>query len=146
MYNSYARSASGFQTTSAPNAGGLIWIIISIVLAVVGGIAIYFTFLSKKNERKFTGFLGWMYDFLTFKTLVIENILKVLYLIIAIFITLSSFAMISSSFIVFLLYLVVGNLIARIAYEMLLVKLVICRNTTEINSKMDKVVENTKKD
>ena len=54
--------------------------------------------------------------------------------------------MISSSFIVFLLYLVLGNLIARIAYEMLLVKLVICRNTTEINSKMDKVVDNTKKD
>ena len=33
----------------------------------------YFTFLKKDNEGKYTGFLGWMYDFLTFKKLTIEN-------------------------------------------------------------------------
>ena len=44
---------------------------------------------TKKNEGKFTGFLGWMYDFLTFKKMVIENILKILYLILAEFITLA---------------------------------------------------------
>jgi len=79
-----------------------------------------------------------MYDFLTFKKLTIENVLKILYLICAIFVTLSSFATISTSFIAFLLYLVVGNLIVRIAYELILVRLIICRNTTEINKKLDK--------
>lgn len=98
----------------------------------------YFTFLKKDNEGKYTGFLGWMYDFLTFKKLTIENVLKILYLICAIFVTLSSFATISTSFIAFLLYLVVGNLIVRIAYELILVRLIICRNTTEINKKLDK--------
>ena len=92
----------------------------------------------KDNEGKYTGFLGWMYDFLTFKKLTIENVLKILYLICAIFVTLSSFATISTSFIAFLLYLVVGNLIVRIAYELILVRLIICRNTTEINKKLDK--------
>ena len=98
----------------------------------------YFTFLKKDNEGKYTGFLGWMYDFLTFKKLTIENVLKILYLICAIFVTLSSFATISTSFIAFLLYLVVGNLVVRIAYELILVRLIICRNTTEINKKLDK--------
>ena len=98
----------------------------------------YFTFLKKDNEGKYTGFLGWMYDFLTFKKLTIENVLKILYLICAIFVTLSSFATISTSFIAFLVYLVVGNLIVRIAYELILVRLIICRNTTEINKKLDK--------
>ena len=79
-----------------------------------------------------------MYDFLTFKKLTIENVLKILYLICAIFVTLSSFATISTSFIAFLLYLVVGNLVVRIAYELILVRLIICRNTTEINKKLDK--------
>ena len=79
-----------------------------------------------------------MYDFLTFKKLTIENVLKILYLICAIFVTLSSFATISTSFIAFLVYLVVGNLVARIAYELILVRLIICRNTTEINKKLDK--------
>ena len=127
--SSYARSASTMNSV----ASSAIWIIVSLVLAIVGGIVLYFTFLKKDNEGKYTGFLGWMYDFLT-----IENVLKILYLICAIFVTLSSFATISTSFIAFLLYLVVGNLIVRIAYELILVRLIICRNTTEINKKLDK--------
>ena len=126
MYaSSYARSASTMNSV----ASSAIWIIVSLVLAIVGGIVLYFTFLKKDNEGKYTGFLGWMYDFLTF---------KILYLICAIFVTLSSFATISTSFIAFLVYLVVGNLVVRIAYELILVRLIICRNTTEINKKLDK--------
>ncbi len=137
MFNTYGGYGYGSSM-----GGNSIWIIISAVLAVVGGIAVYFTFLSKKNEGKFNGFLGWMYDFLTFKKMVIENILKIVYLIIALFITLSSFAVISSSFLAFLLYLAIGNLVARVIYELCLVILVICRNTTEINKKMSNKDEN----
>ena len=143
MTSSYARNTI---TSSSALAGSAVWVIISLVLAIVGGIALYFTFLSKKNEGKFTGFLGWMYDFLTFKKMVIENILKILYLIVATFITLSSFSVISSSFLAFLVYLVVGNLIARVCYELFLVILVICRNTTEINKKLDKTTVIEKKE
>lgn len=121
---------------SMTGSGNQVWIIVSLVLAIVGGIVLYFTFLAKKNETKYTGFLGWMYDFLTFKKMVIENILKILYLVVAIFITLSSFALISASFLAFIVFLVVGNLIARISYELFLVLLVICRNTTDINKKL----------
>ena len=143
MYSSY----SGYGSNSAMNsllrsssasADNSVWIIISAVIAVIGGIVLYFTFLSKKNEGKYTGFLGWMYDFLTFKKMVIENILKILYIVIASFITLASFAVISRSFLSFILVLVVGNLITRIMYELFLVVLVICRNTTDIRKKLDK--------
>lgn len=130
----YARNASSMNSFES----SAVWIIISMVLAVVGGIVLYFTFLKKDNEGKYTGFWGWMYDFLTFKKLTIESVLKILYLICALFITLSSFAMISASFLAFLVYLVIGNLVARIAYELILVRLIICRNTTEINKKLDK--------
>lgn len=125
-----------YMYSSANDAG--IWLIISAVLAVVGGIVLYFTFLKKSNDGKFSGFLGWMYDFLTFKKMLIENLLKVLYLIVAIFITLGSFAIIGQSFLGFLVTLVGGNLVARIVYEFLLVALVICRNTTDINDKLTK--------
>ena len=114
------------------------WGIISFVVAIIGGLVLYFTFLSKKNDGVFQGFKGWIYDFLTFKKMVIENILKIVYLIIAIFITLSSLALISESFIGFIIYLVVGNLVLRVIYELSLVILIICRNTTEMNRKLDK--------
>lgn len=93
---------------------------------------IYFLFLSKKNEGKFTGFLGWLYDFLSFKKMFLETLLKITYLVVALYITLSSFALIGSSFLGFLITLIVGNIVARVVYEFSLVLLVICRNTTEI--------------
>ena len=123
-----------YMYSGANDAG--IWLIISAVLAIVGGIVLYFTFLKKSNDGKFSGFLGWMYDFLTFKKMLIENLLKVLYLIVAVFITLSSFAVIGESFLLFLVSIIGGNLVTRIVYEFLLVALVICRNTTDINDKL----------
>ena len=144
MYGSYSGYGSNsamnslLRSSSSASNGNSVWVIISAVIAVIGGIVLYFTFLSKKNEGKYTGFLGWMYDFLTFKKMVIENILKIIYLIAASFITLASFAVISNSFLSFVLVLVVGNLITRIMYELFLVVLIICRNTTDISKKLDK--------
>ena len=137
MYSSsYLKTASSIADIS-------VWLIISVVLAIVGGLLVYFLFLSKKNEGKFKGFVGWLYDFLSFKKMFMEALLKITYLIVAIYITLSSFAIIGTSFIGFIVYLVVGNLIARLAYEFSLILLVICRNTTEINKSLK---GNTKSD
>lgn len=142
MYSNYGLISPARASTIASSA---IWTIIAAILAVVGGIVLYFTFLSKKNEGKFTGFLGWMYDFLTFKKMMIENLLKILYLIAALFITLGSFGLISTSFLAFLMMLIFGNVAARVVYELLLVTLVICRNTTDISKKLSKS-EETKKE
>ena len=117
-----------------------IWIVIAAV-AFIGGLVLYFTFLSKRNEGKFKGFLGWTYEFLNFKKFTIEAILKITYLILMIFITLSSFTIIPSSPIGFWLMLILGNLALRIVYEFSLVILVICRNTIEINNKLTKKEE-----
>ena len=137
MYNSYGVSSTILDSSPKFVASG-IWTIVSVILAIIGGIVLYFTFLSKKNEGKFTGFLGWLYDFLTFKKMMIENVLRILYIIVALFVTLSSFGLISISFLAFLLTLVIGNVLTRVIYELLLVKLVICKNTTEINKKLNK--------
>lgn len=59
-YGSYSNNLDRVADTS-------IWVIISLVLAIVGGILIYFLFLNKKNDGKFNGFVGWLYDFLSFK-------------------------------------------------------------------------------
>ena len=56
----------------------------------------------------------------------------------AIFTTLSSFSFISTSFVLFLLVLIGGNLILRIVYEFSLVLLSIHENASEINKKIKK--------
>ena len=114
------------------------WLVIAAVIAVIGGILLYFTFLSKRNEGKYKGFLGWTYEFLNFKRYTIEAILKITYLMLTIFITLASFTLITTSFGAFVLALFLGNLVLRIIYEFALVMLIICRNTTDISNKLNK--------
>lgn len=125
-------SSSIYSSTASAAVGNAVWLIVSLIIAVVGGILIYFLFLSRKNEGKFTGFVAWLYDVLSFKKMFLETLLKITYLVLAIYITLSSFAMIGSNFIGFLLTLLVGNLVVRIIYEFSLILLIICRNTTDI--------------
>lgn len=132
MFSSYSRSF--LSSSDAINSS--VWMIVSIILAVVGGILIYFLFLSKKNEGKFKGFAGWLYDFLSFKRMFMEALLKITYLILALYITLSSFALIGTNFIAFLGTLILGNVILRLVYEFSLLLLVICRNTTDISKKL----------
>lgn len=126
-------SNAGFSLFQGQNAT---WIIIAIILAIIGGILLYFLFVKSKTE--FKGFWAKLRHFLDFKQLVIEPILKVLYYILAIYITLLSFGLISVSFLSFLLTLVLGNLTIRVIYEMLLMGVVLCRNVSEINTKLKK--------
>lgn len=113
-----------------------IWTGISFILAIIGGIAVYFTFSSSKNEGKFEGTLGWLYDFLSFKKLIIEGILRVLYLISACFITLLGIITLFYSFLKGILIIFLGNVILRIAYETFMIFIVICKNIIDINKKL----------
>ena len=115
-----------------------VWIIISLVVAIIGGICLYFTVFSDKNERKYQGFMSKLYDYVKFKKMYITVILKVSYLVLAIYLTLVSFTAISTSFLAFLLILIFGNLILRLVYEFSLVLLSIQENVSEINKKMQK--------
>ncbi len=118
---------------SAASAG--IWIIIAFVLAIIGAFLVYFLFV--RVEKKYDGkFLNWLREFLNFQAMLIEPIAKISYIFLALFITLSSFAYISVSFVGFLLTLVLGNLTARVIYELLMITISIWKNTKEINKKM----------
>ncbi len=127
----------GYGYDYSPNNsinGLLIWLIISLVVAIVGGIAIYFIFL--KGKKKTTGFLKKVIDFLNFKLLLIEDILKISYLIISIFITLYSFGLIGTSVGSFFALLIGGNIALRLTYELSILIIKICQNTSEINNKL----------
>ena len=113
--------------------GVVVWTIISAVIAIIGGITLYFVYL--KSENKFTGFLAKLQDFLNFKSLLIEDILKITYLVLAIFITLNSLGLIAVNIGSFFL-LIVGNLILRISYELSILIIKICKNTSDINKKL----------
>ena len=114
----------------------LVWTIISVLVALGGGITLYIIYI--RSNKKFTGFLKVAHDFLTFKTLLLEEILKISYLVLAIFITLYSITAIYPNPLIFLVILIGGNCLLRIIYELSILLIKICKNTTEINSKLKK--------
>lgn len=136
MYDYDYMDGLGATSSSTQLADVGIWGIIALVIAIIGGICLYFTVFSKTNEKKYKGFMAKLYEYVKFDKMIITSFLKISYLIGTIYITLASFGLISTSFLLFLLTLVLGNLILRVVYEFMLVTLKIFENTNEINKKM----------
>lgn len=130
----YSEGIEGSITV--PDSVG-IWIIVASILAIIGGILVYFLFVKAKNNPK-GKFLAWLKNFLAFKTMWIEPILKISYYIETIFVILFSFAFISQSFLTFLGILVFGPIITRLIYELFMMFIMVWRNTQDI-------ADNTKK-
>lgn len=129
MYNYNA--ISSLNNTANTLEGMGVWTIISLILAIVGGILVYFLFVKAKEDPK-NKFLKWLKDFLAFKTMWIETILKVLYYILTIFFILGSFALIPVSFLSFISTLVLAPIVIRLIYEFSMMFIMIWRNTADI--------------
>lgn len=138
MYNyNYNDLENMLGGVSNQSSGAASWTIIAFILAIVGGILAYFLFV-KQDKKLDNKFLVWLKNFLEFKEILIEPILKVTYIIFAIYITLTSFNLIGTSFVAFLATLLLGNVLLRVVYESLLMFVMIWKNTKEINSKLKK--------
>lgn len=133
------------DSTTGIFTGTEVWIIISVILAVIGGLALYVMYLNPKNEKNLKGDLVKVHQFFNFKITIIQPILKVLYLISAIAVTLASFAYIGSNFFKFIFILVAGNVGLRITFEVLLLLLTLTNNVSEINKKMPIIEDKAKK-
>lgn len=124
-------------TTNNLGMGSYVWMIVAFILSLIGCFVIYFLFV-KKDSKISNKFLLWLRDFLRFDKMLIENILKITYIFVALLITLGSFSIIGTSFLAFLLTLVLGNIIARVVYEASLIIIMIWKNTSEINKNLKK--------
>ncbi len=128
------------------SAGVDIFLALLYLVAIVGGIIIYFTFLSNKNEGKYAGWKGELYDFLSFRKLCIEGVLKLFYMITVCVICIVALIVLFGGFSYSLSFgsslggcltiLILGNLGVRIVYELLLLAVLICKNLFEINKKL----------
>ena len=137
LINSYGSSSSSSMDALA---GAGIWIIIAAILSIIGGILVYFLFVRSKTEPK-GKFAKWLKDFLSFKVMWIEPILKCVYYIATIFTILFSFSFLALGgygVLMFFLWLILGPIIVRLAYEMTMMFIMIWHNTRDI-------AENTKK-
>ena len=124
MYNTAASLPEGFY----------IWFIIAGILAVIGGILVYFLFVKNKKDPK-GKFAKWLKDFLSFKIMWLEPILKIFYYILTIGCILVSFGFLGyggAGVLMFFITLIGGPILIRLGYEMTMMFIMIWRNTRDI--------------
>ena len=112
------------------------WIIVSIVIAIAGGIVTYFLFVCDKTRitKKFPKFR----DFLSGDMILLEHLVRIVYLVLTIYAILSSFALISFSFWNFIYQLIVTPIEIRLIYELVLMFIRIWHNTDDIKNNTKK--------
>ena len=142
LANTAAKSVTTTATKTSIATGGtftLVWTILSFIIAIVGCFLVYFMFVNAKKEPT-NNKLAWLKDFLSFNKMTIEVLLKILYYFVAIFVTVSSLSLFDSigawAIIVIPLWIFFGNLTVRLIFEASLLKVMIWKNTTEINKKI----------
>ena len=126
----------GINAISASSSSSTSGSLIAFIVAIAASIVIYFVFMDKKEENKYTGFVKNLYDFLHFKINFIEAFLKIAYITTTLYVTITSFSLIKGDVALFFMTLILGNIIIRILYEAAFLLYNIYLNTKEINNKL----------
>lgn len=109
--------------------------------AVIVGIVLYATVFSKKNDGKYTGFMGRLYDFVNVKKFSLEPLLKAAYIIAALYITLSALLSFSDYSVwrglgKLAVKVVLDNALLRIGYELALLLVRVLKKLDSIGDKL----------
>lgn len=146
----YGKNYGGGMTLGSLVNGGTAFMVLSLVAliaSIVCTVIVYKKFVSTggTHSRDIVGNTSWIAPFLRFDTLIIEKLLKALYLFgaistvfFALAFLISSLFVSMGSFMATLIGVIVGvpisEVIHRIVYEFLMLNIVIARNTTEIRN------------
>lgn len=109
--------------------------LVAFIIALAATIIIYCVFMDKRNKESYSNPLKKIYDYLHFNNFFMEPILKITYIFSSLYLTISAFGYIGTSFLFFLLLLIIGNIILRMVFEGLMIIYKIYLNLNEINKK-----------
>ena len=127
MYDyAYKTSVGGFYTFK----------LVTFIIAIAATIIIYTVFMDKRNKDTYSNPLKKLFDYLHFNKFFMEPILKITYIFCSLYITITAFGYIGTSFLLFFLLLILGNILLRMVFEGLMVIYKIDLTLNEINKKM----------
>ena len=133
----YLGSVSSYASRSVSSV--LVPMVVCGILAIAGGIALRIIFSPAKSEKFTDGFLKKVFDVLNFRIYLSFDLLKFCYGVTAIFLTLHGIVSLCQGHVIlFFVEVVIGNVIARLAYEGISVLFTLVENVVEINAKLKK--------
>ena len=116
------------------------WVIGLLIAAIVIGLIVNFTFLRRKNEGKFHGFWEKVYNFFSLNRFYSEGIVKLLSVITFFILTIMGIYMICTGGVISgILMITLGNLAARLCYELTMMFIIFCKKTVSMDKKLSAI-------
>ena len=116
--------------SNPPNLTGML---VVLLLALVGAIVLFILYVGPNKAEKFTGFQRKLCSHFNFDHFLVSGILKFLYLFAVLYFIASGIAtLITTDIVMGILTIVLGPVIARIAFELIMVLLSIREQTAAI--------------
>lgn len=125
----------------------LIFMIIAVILAIAATVLAFIFIVPDKRREKLNGFCKFLHDLCNFKFLVVEKILQALYIFSTAFVIL--FGVLQLFNVqenwagghtwmggIGLLYIILGPIIVRLTYEMMMMVILLVKNVIAINHKL----------
>ena len=119
--------------SGSSNTGAQVWAILAPILAIVGAILLYFLFVRQKDDPK-NPTAKALKDFLSFKTMKVEALVKMFYYASTFYVILTSFNWLTLGgdyIFQFFCQLILYPIAIRLAYELVMVLIGIWHNTSD---------------
>lgn len=112
--------------------------IVALILAVVATVLAFVFIVPEKNRKKLNAFGKFLHDTVNFKYLIVEKILQALYIFLTVYIILEGFFMLFNEYVGArgLLMMILGPIAIRLAYEFVIMFILLIKNVIQINNKL----------
>lgn len=110
--------------------------VVALLLAIAGTVLSYIFIIPKSKARELNKFWRFVHDTFNFKTLLVEHIFKALYVFLTIYMIAYGFCSMFVSFLMGILLMVLGPIVMRITYEMIMMFIILVKNTSDIRNKL----------
>lgn len=112
--------------------------IVALILAVVATVLAFVFIVPEKNRKKLNAFGKFLHDTVNFKYLIVEKILQALYIFVTVYIILEGFFMLFNEYVGArgLLMMILGPIAVRLAYEFVIMFILLIKNVVQINNKL----------
>ena len=126
----------GYYYRTGSIGGSIAFFVICMVLALAAAVLLCVFVLPQRRRARLTGFLAKVHEFVNFNVLIIEKLLKVLYILCTcVTVFFGIFVLFSINALSGLLIIVAGSVLIRVGYEMSMLISIGVNNLIQLNRK-----------
>ena len=126
----------GYYYRTGFSGGFAVFFAACMLLALVAAVLICVFILPEKRRARLTGFLAKVHEFVNFNVLIVEKLLKILYILCTcVTVFFGVFVLFSINALSGLLIIVIGSVLIRVGYEMTMLLIIGVNNLIQLNRK-----------